>query len=547
MGSSLIPNPSDTTNALLMILINKLDNDTFPAQQAALPVWTGPSSTTVWIQTLAYMSLSSSLLAAFGAVLEKQWLGHFKTSRFGKGALIERCKRRQQKFDGLETWHFSAIIATLPILLQLSLLFFGVALAANIWTQQHTVASVVMATTAFGVIFYFFTLVASLKSPDCPFQTPVSATAQHAVSVMAAFGQGAQEKWMGRPKSWADFRGRASSRIKNLIIKPITPLVTYLSRLLGALRQHVRPLVHAEAGQCLEQTRAAGSVRSGSVPELEELEMRVLEVSGVQTGSSAGREQSLNLDPELVGGSEHSGNTGDVQPSSGATGEQTTWHWLEELNLTFLEPHIEAQRAQNSALSNAVQWTLETTTDIDIIATAASMIPEIEWPDEDVTNVLERLKGHFYACFQPTGHILVLAQGRAVVCMKAIYHIYIKRQLPFPFYIFDDGRIRNADDDRLYFMQPNRDFLVVWCAMGDPIELDIASLPTPDHMWMAHVFAYRLNVGGDDPKFATFVINFIRTCIISESPRLVADCLLLAGQLVGMRVDHSHLARLDKR
>ena len=246
MGSSLIPNPSDTTNALLMILIHKVDNDTFPAQQAALPVWTGPSSTTVWIQTLAYMSLSSSLLAAFGAVLEKQWLGHFKTSRFGKGALalIERCKRRQQKFDRLETWHFSAVIATLPILLQLSLLFFGIALAANRWTQQHTVASVVMATMAFGVIFYLFTLVASLKSPDCPFQTPVSTMVQHALSAMAAFGQGVREKWIRRPKSWADFRddlryfsGRVLYRAKDLIIKSITPLVVYLSRYLRAMRQ----------------------------------------------------------------------------------------------------------------------------------------------------------------------------------------------------------------------------------------------------------------------------------------------------------------------
>ena len=273
--------------------------------------------------------------------------------------------------------------------------------------------------------------------------------------------------------------------------------------------------------------------------------MRVLEASGgVQIGSSADREQSLNLDPEPTGGSEHSGITGDVQPDPDATGEQTMWQ------LTFLEPAIEAQRAQDLASSNAVQWTLETTTDLDIIATAASMIPEIEWPDEDnVTNVLERLNGHFYACFHPTGHILVLVQGRAVVCLKAMYHIHIKRQLPFPFYIFEDGRIQSTDDNSWYFMQPNRDFLVVWCAMAwrDPIELDIASLPTPDRMWMAHVFAYHLHKEGDDPEFVTFVINFIRACIFSESPRLVADCLLLAGQLVGMRVDHSHLARLDKR
>ena len=163
MQSSLSPNASDTTNALLKILVNKIDNTTFPAQEAALPVWTGPDSTTIWIQTLAYTSLSNSLLAAFGAVLGKQWLGHFKTSRLGRGALHERCQRRHRKFVGLETWHFSTIIATLPVFLQLSLLFFGIALAADMWIQQHTIASVIMATTSFGFLFYFFSVVASLK------------------------------------------------------------------------------------------------------------------------------------------------------------------------------------------------------------------------------------------------------------------------------------------------------------------------------------------------------------------------------------------------
>lgn len=115
MGSDLSPNPHDTTNALLKILINKLDNGTFSEQDASLPVWTGPSSTDIWIQTLAYTGLSISLLASSGAMVVKQWLECFKTSRFGRGSLDERSRRRQQKLDGLETWHMNAIIAILSI------------------------------------------------------------------------------------------------------------------------------------------------------------------------------------------------------------------------------------------------------------------------------------------------------------------------------------------------------------------------------------------------------------------------------------------------
>lgn len=124
--------------------------------------------------TDTYASLSTSLLAAFGAGLAKRWLAYFKTSRFENCYSAEqRCKQRQQKLDGLKVvWHFNTVIATFPILLQLSLFFFGITLASHIWTQQHAVASVITATTTLGIVFYLFTILASLKWPDCPFQTP---------------------------------------------------------------------------------------------------------------------------------------------------------------------------------------------------------------------------------------------------------------------------------------------------------------------------------------------------------------------------------------
>ncbi|KAG2146330.1 hypothetical protein DEU56DRAFT_932228, partial [Suillus clintonianus] len=75
MESNLSPDPSDTTNALLTQLIQiGLGNLTAAGTAAAAPgsMWS-PSATTVWIQMIAYASLSMSLLAAFGAVLGKQW------------------------------------------------------------------------------------------------------------------------------------------------------------------------------------------------------------------------------------------------------------------------------------------------------------------------------------------------------------------------------------------------------------------------------------------------------------------------------------------
>jgi Family of unknown function (DUF6535) len=190
LESNLSPNPINATNVLLMVLINKIDNGTFPEQGVGLPVSQGLSSTQLWIQTLAHASLATSLLAAFSAVLAKQWLGHYKTSRFGRGALHERCKQRQLRLDGLKTWHFSTIVATLPIFLQMSLLFFGITLSANLWTQEHTVTSIIIATTAFGVIFYFFTVLTSLTSPDCLFQTHMSIVLKRIPGVLQRVFQG---------------------------------------------------------------------------------------------------------------------------------------------------------------------------------------------------------------------------------------------------------------------------------------------------------------------------------------------------------------------
>ncbi|KAH7918738.1 hypothetical protein BV22DRAFT_1024071, partial [Leucogyrophana mollusca] len=73
MQSSLSPDPTDTTNALLMQVVHALNNTAFAGQNLEPPAWNGPGSTTIWVQSFIYASLSASLLAALGAMLGKQW------------------------------------------------------------------------------------------------------------------------------------------------------------------------------------------------------------------------------------------------------------------------------------------------------------------------------------------------------------------------------------------------------------------------------------------------------------------------------------------
>ncbi|KAJ8589785.1 hypothetical protein M405DRAFT_717088, partial [Rhizopogon salebrosus TDB-379] len=68
------PNPGDTTNVLMLQLIKiMVDGPNVVHDISDLSSSTSYPSSTVWIQTLAYASLAFSVLAAFGAVMGKQW------------------------------------------------------------------------------------------------------------------------------------------------------------------------------------------------------------------------------------------------------------------------------------------------------------------------------------------------------------------------------------------------------------------------------------------------------------------------------------------
>ncbi|KAG2114998.1 hypothetical protein BD769DRAFT_1095297 [Suillus cothurnatus] len=66
------PNPADTTNDLLVQFMQNSWNGSSLAQPVALSAPVAYSSSKIWMQVLAYTSLTFSLLAAFGAVLGKQ-------------------------------------------------------------------------------------------------------------------------------------------------------------------------------------------------------------------------------------------------------------------------------------------------------------------------------------------------------------------------------------------------------------------------------------------------------------------------------------------
>ena len=178
VDSQLQPDPNSETAALLRVLIYKIDNTTFGNDVPTLPQWTGPPRAIVQVQAILFASLSISLFSAFIAMLGKRWLIFYQPTDLRRSA-VERCYNRQQKLGGIVAWYFGYVMELLPLMLQVAFLLLGCALSRYLWEIDLTIALVVVGVTSFGVIWYFFIVIAGTASESCPYQTPAAHIFRH--------------------------------------------------------------------------------------------------------------------------------------------------------------------------------------------------------------------------------------------------------------------------------------------------------------------------------------------------------------------------------
>ncbi|KAJ7749839.1 hypothetical protein DFH07DRAFT_721126, partial [Mycena maculata] len=109
-------------------------------------------------QSLLYISLGSTLLAALLAVLGKQWLMYYMAAG-ERGTLEARGLERQRKFDGLRKWKFDTIMLMFPLLLQFGLFLFAAGLSMYLWTTHVSLAIIALTMTSLGSTAYIAFLV----------------------------------------------------------------------------------------------------------------------------------------------------------------------------------------------------------------------------------------------------------------------------------------------------------------------------------------------------------------------------------------------------
>ena len=180
---------------------NQLNTTAIVPNRFNIPVQSGPNPSAVQVQSIMFASLSSALLAAFMAMLGKQWL-----NLHVEGSLIDRSRHRELRMRGMITWRFKIIMECLPFVMQISLSLLGYALAQYLWDLSRTVSAVIAAFTAFGVVFYLFIIFAATFWKTCPFQTPVSVFLRHAISIAKKRHHHRLQEIRGRLASVAQFR-----------------------------------------------------------------------------------------------------------------------------------------------------------------------------------------------------------------------------------------------------------------------------------------------------------------------------------------------------
>ena len=168
--ASTQPNPSDLTNVLLLRLLQQ--NDSFGGSDPLAPV-SNVSSSVVRAQSILFASLAVTLLAAFITILGRQWVLHYKETSYW-GITADEDTGYQVKYVGLRRRGLHFIMESLPFLLQLALLLFGIGLTVYLWDLDLPSAEVILAVTCIECVFYTCTTVIATVRRDYPFQTPVS-------------------------------------------------------------------------------------------------------------------------------------------------------------------------------------------------------------------------------------------------------------------------------------------------------------------------------------------------------------------------------------
>ncbi len=139
-----------------------------------VPTAFSPPDYIIIVNSLFYASLGIMLLAAFIAMLIKSWVREFDRGLRAMSAPEQRAKTREFRYLGLVRWKLPEMVATLPYLIQISLLSFATGLVGFLFNISKPSCGITAGILGIGALFYAVTTLISIFITSSPFGSPLS-------------------------------------------------------------------------------------------------------------------------------------------------------------------------------------------------------------------------------------------------------------------------------------------------------------------------------------------------------------------------------------
>ena len=458
-----------------------------------------------------------SLLAAFVAMLGKQWLNRFL--RHEGGSMVERCGDRQRKFDGLEKWPFRLFIESLPVMLQIALLLLTCGLSRYMWSVNTSVAWVVISFTILPTLFYFGIVVAGTSSYECPFQTPVSTALR-------------------------DLKDSGTIRKLLASMSPCNA-ISLICTIWGNARQRLTPASH-HIYNAVRHPFSRGISLSCALSCIR----RVVKKAGRQVIALLLRIDQIfrNAKRRLARGIKNFRRSGVLLPAT------LTDEYIQPLvpqakpGLRVRVRNLGTLQKQNEDNARCVCWVLRNITDPEAIDSAIRLAGTIRWfnGDSDHDPPFDVIVSTFDSCFDSSKQLYPGMRDRAYFSARAILQINTgataqsqERAYRYPIPEVSSGSSAHIDPDLQHIIFTlERNFGSERPVFPFPKEGTHAHL-----LWMSNLLV-DMTRAGPNPRLESHWHHL--NIAVTNQPAVVANVLLMWHMLLGGHVEEETFWAADK-
>ncbi|KAF8551130.1 hypothetical protein OG21DRAFT_1487242 [Imleria badia] len=165
-----VDNSQTTVELLAQLVALQMGNSS--NHSAVQPTPFTPSSPSVLINTLWYLSLVLSLASALFGMMAKQWLREYMQWTIMSTLPADAVFLRQLRYEAFVDWKTPGILACIPVLLEVAVILFFVGMVVHLFTLNAIVADVCTAAVAITLTLTILSLILPVSFPRCPYKSP---------------------------------------------------------------------------------------------------------------------------------------------------------------------------------------------------------------------------------------------------------------------------------------------------------------------------------------------------------------------------------------